>query len=137
MGAKSPDDPTPVPSPYIPSNFSYTQLGNKRISDIRQPPPPPPPKIISPYEPTKLEDHTNKTHNLVGLIEVTQCGLCGESFARSSSLARHVAAAHPFPCHTCDATFQTKAALKRHAAVCAKGIAEAIISSCIDNMGIS
>ena len=86
---------------------------------------------------TKLEDHTNKTHNLVGLIEVTQCGLCGESFARSSSLARHVAAPHPFPCNSCEATFQTKAALKRHTAVCAKGIAEAIISTCIDNMGIS
>ena len=28
-GARSPDDPPPVPSPYIPSNFSYTQLGNK------------------------------------------------------------------------------------------------------------
>ena len=86
---------------------------------------------------TKLEDHTNKTHNLVGLIEVTQCGLCGESFARSSSLARHVAAPHPFPCHSCEATFQTKVALKRHAAACAKGIAEAIINVCIDNMGIS
>ena len=49
-GAKSQDDPPPVPSPYIPSNFSYTQLGHKRTSDLRQPPP----KIISPYEPTKL-----------------------------------------------------------------------------------
>jgi uncharacterized C2H2 Zn-finger protein len=86
---------------------------------------------------TKLEDHTNKAHNLVGLIEVTLCGLCGESFARSSSLARHVAAPHPFPCNSCEATFQTKAALKRHTAVCAKGIAQAIITTCIDNMGIS
>ena len=83
---------------------------------------------------TKLEDHTNKTHNLVGLIEVTQCGLCGESFARSSSLARHVAAPHPFPCNNCEATFPTKAALKRHSAVCAKGIVEAIISTCVDNI---
>ena len=81
---------------------------------------------------TKLEDHTNKTHNLVGLIEVTQCGLCGESFARSSSLARHVTAPHPFPCSLCEAKFQTKSALNKHG--CSKGIAMAIINFCIDSI---
>ena len=39
---------------------------------------------------TKLEDHMNTQHDLVGLIATTQCGLCGETFNRSSSLARHI-----------------------------------------------
>ena len=87
---------------------------------------------------TKLEDHSNKTHNLVGLIDITQCGLCGETFARSSSLARHVAAPHPYLCPHCEASFQTVAALKKHTQqkICSKSVAMAMINHCIESMGI-
>lgn len=65
-----------------------------------------------------LEDHTNMLHGLVGLIDSTHCSMCGETFSRSSTLARHIAAPHNFPCKKCEMKFQSKLALSKHNSVC-------------------
>ena len=65
-----------------------------------------------------LEDHTNMLHDLVGLIDSTQCGLCVETFSRSSTLARHITAPHNFPCKKCEKKFQAKDVLDKHNHVC-------------------
>jgi len=67
---------------------------------------------------SNLEDHTNMLHDLVGLIDSTHCGMCGETFSRSSTLARHIAAPHNFPCRKCEKKFQSKPALTKHNQVC-------------------
>jgi len=67
---------------------------------------------------SSLEDHTNMLHDVVGLIDSTHCGLCGESFSRSSTLARHISAPHNFPCRKCEKKFQSKPALNKHNQMC-------------------
>ena len=83
---------------------------------------------------TKLEDHVNKEHDFVGLIDLTKCGLCGEIFGRSSSLARHIGLPHNFPCLHCDLKFQSKSYLTKHRKYCAKFRIANILEDCISNV---
>ena len=83
---------------------------------------------------TKLEDHVNKEHDFVGLIDFTKCGLCGEIFGRSSTLARHISSPHNFPCVYCDLKFQSKPILTKHRKNCARFKVIGIIEDCLNSV---
>ena len=83
---------------------------------------------------TKLEDHVNKEHDFVGLIDSTKCGLCGETFGRSSSLARHINSPHNFQCPRCPLKFPIKSALTRHKKSCTRNKIQDILEECINHI---
>ena len=83
---------------------------------------------------TKLEDHVNKEHDFVGLIDFTKCGLCGEIFGRSSTLARHISSPHNYPCVYCDLKFQSKSILTKHRKNCARFKVIGIIEDCLNSV---
>ena len=83
---------------------------------------------------TKLEDHVNKEHDFVGLIDTTKCGLCGETFGRSSSLARHINSPHTFPCSRCPLRFPIKSALTKHKKNCTRNKMKDILEDCINQI---
>ena len=85
---------------------------------------------------TKLEDHVNKEHDFVGLIDfmTPQCGLCGEIFGRSTALSRHISSPHNFHCLNCDFKFQSKSLLTKHKKVCTKLKVVSIIEDCLESL---
>ena len=80
---------------------------------------------------TSLEDHVNKDHDWLGLVDDTVCTKCGEVFSRSSTLARHIGIPHNHACDLCDLRFQNKKLLMKHRKICVRSFMNHIIDDCM------